>query len=361
MKKRVYFLISAIVQIVFSILMFFSLDTMVDAKINAYDAAKLKGFVDLFTNYGAIVIIIENIIPIVINLFLISKLKNDKYLNKKGLFTGLYIFAIFITTSLWAVLLEIVNVIILALSKRTESIENNDKNVEKKEIPKLEYKKSTKKEILLGILMIIVYILIQSGIYILFVPENVSDTVGMIIDILMEVVLFVMSIVIFKDVLKNDIKIFKENKKEYKNYILPRFAIYVVIFIILNFCAMSITGGQSANQKNLQELLTIWEQVLLSIIWAPIVEEVVFRGCIRRFIKNDIIFIIISAILFGLPHVISEQNIINALVNLVPYAFMGGFFAYMYAKTKNIFTNIFCHALWNSICVVMLLLSCLLS
>lgn len=134
MKKRVYFLISAIVQIVFSILMLVSLDTMVDAKITAYDTAELKGFVDLFTNYGAIVIIIENIIAIVINLFLISKLKNDKYLNKKGLFIGLYIFAIFITTSLWAVLLEIVNVIILALSKRAESIENKDTNVEKKEI-----------------------------------------------------------------------------------------------------------------------------------------------------------------------------------------------------------------------------------
>ena len=95
-----------------------------------------------------------------------------------------------------------------------------------------------------------------------------------------------------------------------------------------------------------------WFIVPAAIIWAPIVEELIFRGSLRRFIKNNKIFIVISAVVFGLLHTIVEATLTNVLFMAIPYMVIGGFFAYLYAKTENICTNIFSHAFFNTIATI---------
>lgn len=61
-------------------------------------------------------------------------------------------------------------------------------------------------------------------------------------------------------------------------------------------------------------------------------EELIYRGILRRFINNKIFFIILSAIIFGISHVLFEENFVNAIVNMIPYSVMGAFFAYIYVS-----------------------------
>ena len=103
--------------------------------------------------------------------------------------------------------------------------------------------------------------------------------------------------------------------------------------------------------------LPIWYSLPLAIIYAPIVEETLFRGCIRRFIKNDKLFIIVSALVFGLLHTaFSEETIYNALVLAIPYATMGGFLAYIYTKTNNMLCNMSFHCFHNTIAMIISIL-----
>ena len=83
-------------------------------------------------------------------------------------------------------------------------------------------------------------------------------------------------------------------------------------------------------------------QVLSTVVIAPIVEELIFRGLvfskIRR-ISNVKIAAVLSALLFGIYH----GNWIQA-----PYAFLMGLAAaYVYEKYKNILAPILLHASAN--------------
>ena len=68
---------------------------------------------------------------------------------------------------------------------------------------------------------------------------------------------------------------------------------------------------------------------------------------LRRIIKNNSLFIIASALVFGLLHTMHEPMLFNMIIMGIPYAAMGGFLAYMYTKTNNITTNISCHGIYN--------------
>ena len=129
-----------------------------------------------------------------------------------------------------------------------------------------------------------------------------------------------------------------------------------MIFFVASLTCIIIAKSISSNQTVL-ETMPFYVLLPLAIIYAPVVEEALFRGCIRRFIANDILFIIISGIVFGLLHTFfSEFLIFNILVLAIPYALMGAFLAYIYTKTNNIFSNIFCHAFNNLIATIISML-----
>ena len=88
----------------------------------------------------------------------------------------------------------------------------------------------------------------------------------------------------------------------------------------------------------------------------PIVEEVIFRGVLRRFIKNNTLFIIASGIIFGVLHTIGEASLANIIIMAMPYAVLGGGWAYLYAKTDNITNNILAHAFQNTLATLLSLM-----
>lgn len=88
-----------------------------------------------------------------------------------------------------------------------------------------------------------------------------------------------------------------------------------------------------------------------AIIMAPIAEEVIFRGCIYRFLKSKLqpyAAMLLSACVFGLIH--------GNLMAFVPLTFVGFLLAYSYEKERNLLIPIFYHGLFNCLTLSMITL-----
>jgi membrane protease YdiL (CAAX protease family) len=169
---------------------------------------------------------------------------------------------------------------------------------------------------------------------------------------------FGLAFVVFNKRFKRDFGALKDNFGTYIKYIFKMWGI-MLLFSILAVSVQMLLGveGDSANQTALQSA-PLWYVVPLAVIWAPLVEECLFRGVIRRFIpNNDILFILVSAMSFGLLHTIGQEvTVYMTIVHSLQYAAMGGVMAYVYTRTNNIFSNIGVHFVQNSFSSIVMIL-----
>ncbi len=336
-KKRNYFIISSIVIIFLSIISIVNADASREAMLEM--VSKIPGSFGerLSSVYSSnSIFIIPSIISIVISFVILVIAFMDRIISMKNFVLGISI-ALFITSgNTFVSILSIINIILAA------TIKQNVSKVEKKDIPKLERYSNGKKGVIGAIVCFIVY----------FSQSFIPNLNNYIYSIFIYLVVLAILVFIFKDNLKRDFITFKNAYKEYILFVLPRLGIIYIIYFICSIICVAVNKNMPVNQQQI-EAMPIWFTFPLAALLAPIVEEILFRGCIRRFIKNDILFVIVSGLLFGLLHTISEGSIIGALFMAIPYSILGCGFAYIYAKTNNIINNILCHACHNT--VVMLL------
>ena len=88
------------------------------------------------------------------------------------------------------------------------------------------------------------------------------------------------------------------------------------------------------------------------VIIGPFIEELFFRVLVFGLLKHKklILSIVLSALFFGLAHVMSEfihGEIVQALVTMITYTFSGAALAILYAKRKNFMIPLIVHSLWN--------------
>ncbi|WP_251552163.1 CPBP family intramembrane glutamic endopeptidase [Neobacillus muris] len=109
--------------------------------------------------------------------------------------------------------------------------------------------------------------------------------------------------------------------------------------------------GVQTGSENTQEILNLIESFPLAIvvtsIFGPILEEVVFRKIIfgslyKRY--NFFISGLISSVIFALAHMEPEHIIL--------YSAMGFTFAFLYVKTKRIIVPMFAHVTMNTMVVL---------
>ncbi len=123
---------------------------------------------------------------------------------------------------------------------------------------------------------------------------------------------------------------------------------------LLNTLLSKITGQDySSNESLIREYIDKYPLYMFfsSVIFAPAIEELLFRKSIKNIFKNKYLFIIISGILFGISHVTNFRDI-NELLFSIPYIIMGIDFAYIYHKTNNIFTTMTFHLGHNLILLI---------
>lgn len=129
-------------------------------------------------------------------------------------------------------------------------------------------------------------------------------------------------------------------------------------------------GGTSSNQLAIQGIMQSNGFIFMAIsvvIFAPVVEELVFRKAIFGLIKSEKKAIIVSTITFGLLHVTTElfmllsvsgfsfANFMNLIVISIPYLGMGAFLGYYYSKNlRNLSLLIGIHALSNLVSILIM-------
>lgn len=152
----------------------------------------------------------------------------------------------------------------------------------------------------------------------------------------------------YKDELKEDFYDFKErhNLTKYIGiYLIGVFLMALSNIILQKITNLEIGGNEEAIRKLIKEVpLYIF---FSSVIFAPFVEEMIFRKNIRNIFHNKYLFIIISGFAFGILH-ISDFSIAQILMG-IPYIIMGIDFAYIYYKTDNIYTTMIFHLCHNLI------------
>jgi len=92
--------------------------------------------------------------------------------------------------------------------------------------------------------------------------------------------------------------------------------------------------------------------IIFAVILAPIVEELIFRGCIYRFLKSRMAFPaaqVISGSIFALMHA--------NLLSFVPLVAVGILLARIYEKAGNLIVAICFHAFFNGFSLMMLYLA----
>ena len=168
-------------------------------------------------------------------------------------------------------------------------------------------------------------------------------------------IIYVMTIFyLLKDEIIKDLKDFK---KKYKYYLSKYFVIYafgVILMGISNKILYYITRQElSGNETSIRNLLDKYPfyMVFSAVLFAPIVEEIIFRKTVRNVFNKKYLYILMSGLIFGILH-ISDYSNFNEILLGIPYIIMGIDFAYIYYKSNNIFTTISLHSIHNLLLVL---------
>ena len=214
---------------------------------------------------------------------------------------------------------------------------------------------------LLGISAISIYFLVSS----IEVPflnllgldyTTMSTTFKVFYLIIFGIITMCLIMLVLNKKISKDIKNMKLNHKEYFKKYFKFWLISIGIMMISNFFINFVIGeGVAGNEETLREMFKISPIYIFfsSVIYAPVVEELVFRQGIRNIIPNKIIFIFVSGIVFGGLHVIGSYSGPADLLYLIPYCAPGIAFAYILADSDNVLISMGLHFMHNGILIAL--------
>lgn len=207
-------------------------------------------------------------------------------------------------------------------------------------LPKLPPVERNKGLTVIGILILLFYTFQN------FIPgiEKISRPIAYVIVLCV----FFLTVATFFPELKRDFPVFFRNIPQYAKFFFPKFGTFLLVYLITAITVSLIVGEASANQTALQTF-PIGILAVMAIIYAPIQEEIIYRGFLRRVISNDNRFILISALIFAIIHMLQPGQTLLQYLYVLEYALLGGFLAWLYAKSDNIFVSMLGHCCLNII------------
>ena len=211
------------------------------------------------------------------------------------------------------------------------------------------------------------YFILYLGVYQLFFMDEILETMGFQTYIMINIVVMVAFLIFFivigfrwYDAQWNKFcDIFRSGALEVLKGVLLLFAlnIFVSIFIQMIF---PITPAENQVNNEFVMMLSPFNAIFGSAIFAPFIEETVFRGCIFAKIRERHSFWLaafINGTLFGFLHIFASilaRNWINC-VYIFLHGTLGMVLCLPYERTGSIFTSIFTHSLFNLLGILMML------
>jgi len=175
-------------------------------------------------------------------------------------------------------------------------------------------------------------------------------------DMFYSIIMLISSIFFTKELLWRSISELAENPGKVFKTIVTTLPMMLLGSIVLNYLITTFTGQMEAqNQTEIIDLFnkTPYLIVIQALLYAPIVEEIMFRGLVFGGLsKKSMSFaIIISSSLFGLAH-ISNSLMSGNFADLwffPTYALLGYFLNRAYIKSGSIVSSMALHFLNNAI------------
>lgn len=189
---------------------------------------------------------------------------------------------------------------------------------------------------------------------------NMNTTTKTILQITINISFMLILYLIYRKEINKELKNYINNFKKYFSFGLKYWLLGLILMILSNLIIQYFYPSTASNEDAVQQTLKLFPAytIFSSCIFAPFVEEIIFRKCLKKVFKSNIIFIITSGLLFGAAHTISSITTdTNQLLYIIPYGLFGAVFAYMYTKTNNIFTSTTFHLIHNTILVAISLSS----
>ena len=186
-----------------------------------------------------------------------------------------------------------------------------------------------------------------------------SDKVYNFLRIFPNIVLTILLFIIFWSDLKKDFKVFRKKFGEITDVAIKYWVIGFVCMLVSNLLIqLLLPVSIASNEQEIRKFIdsTPFFAFLATCVFAPLLEELIFRKSFKDAIKNKWLFIILSGFVFGAMHVLGSIESLYSLLYIIPYSSLGISFAYMYYKTDNIFSSIFAHFVHNTSTFIVLLL-----
>ena len=178
---------------------------------------------------------------------------------------------------------------------------------------------------------------------------SLSTTLKQVYLILYELGMLAIIVYIYRKDFIPDLKDFKKNCLKYIKTYFKYWVIMLFLMLTSNFIvSMFTTNSKPLNEEIILNELTKYPIYIyvVTVVAAPIIEELVFRLSFRKiFARTKILYILFSGLFFGILHVIGEDA--ANLLFIIPYSIPGFIFAYIYTKCNNICVPISMHMIHN--------------
>lgn len=126
------------------------------------------------------------------------------------------------------------------------------------------------------------------------------------------------------------------------------FGLFSLVLLALVAGLLGATSSAPSEQETVTTFGPVWSQILITVVMAPLIEEILFRGIILQRLLETMSHpwwaIVVSALIFAVVHLDPVR-----IVLLLP---IGLFLGVMYRRFDSIVPGIALHAAWNLLVVL---------
>lgn len=178
---------------------------------------------------------------------------------------------------------------------------------------------------------------------------------------------FIVYLLMFIGLIINDFKYLSIDLLNFKNklakniiYLVFGGAILYLFSYLINLGLSKLGVSMSNNQISIENMLILGSKVITFfsvIIFAPLVEELIYRKSIYSLSNNKVVYYIVSILAFSLPHMLSTTyDLKTFILGLIPYLFSGFILSLIYDYTKNIYVSTLAHIINNLIAFIIIII-----
>lgn len=181
---------------------------------------------------------------------------------------------------------------------------------------------------------------------------SITGDMSLYLRLIANFLLMFLIILIYSNSLKNDLKGLKNNFGKLYLKGGKIFIIGIILYTIVS--SLVVEFVPNGLNESVDNLLHIYDKspfllLLSTVIYYPIVEELVFKRTFKEFIKNKWLFILITAIINGSFEIMLSYTSVINLINIIPAIVFYGILSYIYYDTDNIVVSISYRMFYNLI------------